>query len=179
MDATGASMKERGARADEFLQVLKTIWTTDPAEFHGTYFQLPKSYIRPKPVQKPHPPIMLAAFAPPALHRLARLTDAWNPVGVPVEDMAQIFAGIQQMAKEAGRDPLSLQMIVRGNLAITDKPLPKERWIFSGTLEQIQGDIAACSRIGAHELFFDPTFSKGGQSLHHWLELLEEFRPGK
>lgn len=179
MDATGASMKERGARADEFLSVLKIIWTTDPAEFHGKYFQLPKSYISPKPVQKPHPPIMLAAFAPPALNRLARMADAWNPVGVPVEDMAQIFAGIQQIAKEAGRDPSSLQMIVRGNLVITDKPLPKERWIFTGTLEQIHADIGGCAKIGAHELFLDPTFSKGGQSLHHWLELLEEFRPAK
>src|SRR4029077_8465383 len=39
MDAAGADMKQRGARADEFLQVLKTIWTTNPAEFHGKFFQ--------------------------------------------------------------------------------------------------------------------------------------------
>ena len=57
MEAAGADMKVRGARADEFLQVLKTIWTTDPAEHHGKFFSLPKSHIGPKPVQKPHPPI--------------------------------------------------------------------------------------------------------------------------
>jgi probable F420-dependent oxidoreductase len=72
MDAVGADMKQRGARADEFLQVLKAIWTTNPVEFRGKFFQVPKSYIGPKPVQKPHPPIYLAAFAPPALKRLAR-----------------------------------------------------------------------------------------------------------
>ena len=116
MEAAGADMKERGARADEFLQVLKAIWTSDPAEFHGKHFHLPKSYIGPKPVQKPHPPIILAAFAPPALKRLATMADGWNPVGVPVEGMAQMFSSIQQMAKEAGRDPATLQMIVRGNL---------------------------------------------------------------
>src|SRR5262249_41086508 len=60
MDATGADMTKRGARADEFLQVLKAVWTTDPAEFKGKFFTLPKSYIYPKPVQKPHPPIYLA-----------------------------------------------------------------------------------------------------------------------
>jgi probable F420-dependent oxidoreductase len=177
MDAAGANIKERGARADEFLQVLKAIWTTDPAEFHGKYFELPKSHIHPKPVQKPHPPILLAAFAPPALKRLATMADGWNPVGVPVEGMAQMFAGIQQMGKAAGRDPSSLQMVVRANLGITDKQLPKERWIFTGTLEQIRGDVAACAGIGAHELFLDPTFFQGGQSLDRWLELLEEFRP--
>src|ERR1700686_1362477 len=50
MDAAGADMKRRGAMADEFLQVLKAIWTTNPAEFHGKFYQLPKSYINPKPV---------------------------------------------------------------------------------------------------------------------------------
>lgn len=50
MEATGADMKKRGAMADEFLQVLKAIWTTNPVEFHGQFYHLPKSYIGPKPV---------------------------------------------------------------------------------------------------------------------------------
>src|SRR5215831_21371633 len=51
MDATGADMKRRGGAADEFLQVLKAIWTQNPVEFHGTFYHLPKSYIDLKPVQ--------------------------------------------------------------------------------------------------------------------------------
>ena len=66
MDATGADTTKRGAMADEFLQVLKTIWTTNPVEFRGKYYSLPKSFLDQKPVQKPHPPIYLAAFAPRA-----------------------------------------------------------------------------------------------------------------
>src|SRR6478735_8419702 len=57
MDATGADMTKRGAMADEFIQALKSIWTTNPVEFHGKFYNIPKSYINPKPVQKPHPPI--------------------------------------------------------------------------------------------------------------------------
>ena len=45
MDATGADLKKRGAIADEFIQVLKTIWTTDPVEFNGKFYKVPKSYI--------------------------------------------------------------------------------------------------------------------------------------
>ena len=176
MDAAGADMKQRGAMADEFLQVLKAIWTTNPVEFHGRFFQLPKSYINPKPVQQPHPPIYLAAFAPPAMKRLARVADGWNPVAIPVEGMAQMFDGVKQMAKDAGRDPALLKMIVRANLEIADKPLGKERMIFAGSLDQIKEDIAACNKIGAHEVFLDPTFSQGGQSLERWLALMEEFR---
>jgi hypothetical protein len=78
------------------------------------------------------------------------------------------------MAKEAGRDPSSLVMLVRGNLAITDKPLGDKRMIFTGTIEQIKQDIAGCKRIEAHELFFDPTFQ--AQSLEEWLALMEQLR---
>jgi probable F420-dependent oxidoreductase len=174
MDATGADMRRRGAMADEFLQVLKAIWTTNPVEFHGKFYQIPKSYINRKPVQKPYPPIYLAAFAPAAMKRLATVADGWNPVAIPVDGMAQMFAAVKQMAKEAGRDPSSLVMVVRANLEITDKPLGDKRMIFTGTIEQIEEDIAGCKRIGAHELFFDPTFL--AQSLEEWLALMERFR---
>src|SRR3989449_778612 len=130
MDATGADMKQRGAMADEFLQVLKAIWTTNPVEFHGKFYQVPKSYIGPKPVQKPHPPIYMAAFAPLALERLAKFADGWNPVVIPLDGMAQMFGSIKQMTQEAGRDPSSLAMVVRANPEITDKPLGKESMIF-------------------------------------------------
>ncbi|MGH9499665.1 MAG: LLM class F420-dependent oxidoreductase [Terriglobales bacterium] len=174
MDAMGADMTKRGAMADEFLQVLKAIWTKNPVEYNGKFYRIPKSYIGPKPVQKPHPPIYLAAFAPAALKRLATEADGWNPVAVPLEGMAQMFAGIKQMAKEAGRDPASLAIVVRANIEIKDKPLGKDRAIFIGSLEQIKEDVAGCRKIGAHELFFDPTFFM--QSLEKWLSLMEELR---
>lgn len=176
MDAVGADMKKRGAMADEFLQVLKAIWTSNPVEFHGNFYQVPKSYIGPKPVQRPHPPIYMAAFAPAALKRLAARANGWNPVIIPVDGMAQMFGSVRQMAKEAGRDPSSLELVVRANLEITDKPLPKERWMFSGTMDQIKEDLAGCRRIGAHEVHFDPTFSPGAQSLERWLALMEQMR---
>lgn len=174
MDATGADMKQRGARADEFLQVLKAVWGPDPVEFHGKFFEVPLSYISVKPVQKPHPPIYMAAFAPAALKRLATMADGWNPVAIPIGGMAQMFGATKQMAKEAGRDPSHLVMVVRANLHITEKPLPDGRGIFQGTVEQIKEDIAECSRIGAHELIFDATFQEN--SLAGWLKLMEQCR---
>ncbi|MGH9805181.1 MAG: LLM class F420-dependent oxidoreductase [Candidatus Acidiferrales bacterium] len=177
-DAVGASSKNRGALADEFLRVLKAIWTTDPVEFRGKYFTVPKSVIQPKPVQKPHPPIYMAAFAPAALERIARLADGWNPTGIPVEGMAQMWAGLKEMAKKGGRDPDALQLIVRANLYVADKPLGEDRFIFTGSLEQIKEDAEACRRMGAHELQYDPTFSPGYQDLGRFLELMEQLKPG-
>jgi len=67
-------------------------------------------------------------------------------------------------------------MIVRANLEITDKPQGRERMIFTGTLDQIKADIAACNKIGAHEMFLVPAFTTGGQSVDRWLALMEQFR---
>jgi len=73
-DAVGSSLGERGARADEFLDVLRAIWTTDPVEFHGRFYRIPRSVIGLKPVQKPHPPVYLATYvqARPRQDRQAR-----------------------------------------------------------------------------------------------------------
>jgi probable F420-dependent oxidoreductase len=175
-DASGAEMKNRGARADEFIQVLKAIWTTDPAEFQGKFYTLPKSHIQPKPVQKPHPPIYLAAFVPAALNRIARLADGWNPVAMPAQMMEQSFASVKEMARAAGRDPSKLELVVRANVEVTEKPRPQQGMIFTGTIEQIKEDVEACRKIGAHEIHFDPTFHPGAQNIDRWLALMEQFR---
>jgi probable F420-dependent oxidoreductase len=174
--ATGASMKNRGARADEFLKLLKAIWTTDPVEFHGKFFEVPKSNIQPKPAQKPHPPIYLAAFAPAAMKRVVELANGWNPVAIPVEGMAQMIRQMRDMAKAAGRDPSTLEVVVRANVEVAEKPLGKNRFIFTGSIEQIQEDIRATKGLDVQEVFFDPVFSPDGQSLDRFLKRMEHLR---
>jgi Luciferase-like monooxygenase len=169
-------MKGRGARADEFLRVLKAIWTTDPTEFRGQYYTLPKSHIGPKPAQKPHPPVYLAAFAAGALNRIGRLAEGWNPEGIPVAGMKQMFDSVKTMARQAGRDSSKLQLIVRANVEIHDKPRATDGTIFTGTLHQIGEDVDACKAIGAHEIHFDPTFTAGGQQIDRWIALMEQLR---
>jgi len=175
-DATGAPPKTRGKRADEFIAVLKEIWTADPAEFHGKYFQLPKSIIHPKPVQKPHPPIYLAAFAPAALKRTARMADGWMPVGVTIDQLRSYSTQLKSLAKEAGRKPDELKVIARYNFSITQQPQGKDRPFFSGTLAQIKDDIASVKAFGPDELILDPTFSPDSQNEEGFLRNLEEIR---
>jgi endonuclease IV len=67
-------------------------------------------------------------------------------------------------------------MVVRAFPDISETPLGNDRPIFSGSLEQISDDVKACAKIGAEEVFFDPAFSPGGQSLDRWLSLLEQLR---
>ncbi|MFQ5741385.1 MAG: LLM class F420-dependent oxidoreductase [Acidobacteriota bacterium] len=175
-DAVGATFQNRGRLADEFLAVLKAIWGTNPVEFRGDFYTVPQSFIDSKPVQKPHPPIYLAAFAPVALKRIARAADGWNVVALPPDAMAQMFGSVKEMAEAEGRDPASLKMVVRANVELLEEPRAKDGMIFTGTFEQIEEDVEACRRVGAHEVFFDPTFSPGAQSLDRWVELMEQFR---
>jgi len=175
-DAAGRPMKNLGRFADEFIAVLKAIWTTDPAEFHGEFFTLPRSIIQPKPVQKPHPPIYLGAFSAGALKRAATVSDGWNPVFLPIEVMRQMTEALKTMAREAGRDPDQVQVIVRANVHKTNEPLGDQRPAFSGSLDQIKADIRATEELGADEIFLDPTFSPAGQSLEGFLATMEDFR---
>lgn len=175
--AAGASMKERGPRADEFIKVLKAIWTSDPVEFHGKYFNVPKSIIQPKPVQKPHPPIYLAANSPTALKRAATLADGWNPVGVPIDGLMQTTSQLRNMVRETGRKPEDFKVVLRANLNITQEPAGKDRWMFSGTLEQIGEDIGAARSSGIiDELFFDPTFSPDTRNEQDFMRHMEQMR---
>ena len=175
-DAVGASMKQRGRRADEFLSVLKAIWTTDPVEFQGEFYQVPKSVILPKPVQKPHPPIYLAAFNPAGLKRTATMANGWLPAGLPPDAMKQMIAGLSDMAQQAGRDPNELEVVVRANILVTDEGLGEDRWIFTGSSEQIKSDIAATREVGVAEIHFDPSVSPDGVSVEGFLSRMEQMR---
>ena len=175
-EAAGAARAERGRRADEFLAVLKAVWTSDPVEYQGRYYRIPRSIIGPKPVQKPHPPIYLAAYVPRALERAARCADGWNPAGVPVAGMRQMMAQLRDLAKAAGRDPAALQLVVRANVTLTDSPLGADRAIFTGSPEQVKEDVDAVRGLGAAEVFFDPTFSRDGATLDGFLASMERLR---
>ena len=117
----------------------------DPVEFKGEYVHIAESIIGLKPVQKPHPPIYMAAYTPGALQRVARESNGWFPVGIPLKAVPEMFGGIQAMAKEAGRDPSKLELIVRGNCELSDTPISGERAEFTGTIEQVGADIATAS----------------------------------
>ena len=175
-EATGAPKSGKGRYADEFLAVLKAIWTTDPVEFHGEFFHLPKSVIQPKPVQKPHPPIYLAAYSPGALKRAATMADGWNPAGIPLDGMKEMLEGLRGMAKQAGRDANDVAVVVRANFTLTDEPLGDERFIFYGSADEIKADIAGVRELGAAELFFDPTFSPDGATVEGFLSSMERIR---
>jgi probable F420-dependent oxidoreductase len=173
-EAAGATWQERGKRADELIQALKKIWTTDPVEFQGKYYRIPKSVIGPKPVQKPHPPIYMAAYTPSALKRVATEATGWFPVGIPLSGVGPMFEGIKGMAKEGGRDPSALELLVRANVEIHNTSVQKDRVDFTGTLEQIAEDVRTTQELGAAEIVLDAQFSPGVETAGDLVTRMEE-----
>ncbi len=173
-EAAGASWQERGKRADELIQALKKIWTTDPVEFQGKYYRIPKSVIGPKPVQKPHPPVYMAAYTPSAMKRVATEANGWFPVGIPLSGVGPMFEEIKGMVKEAGRDPTALELIVRANVEIHNTPVQKDRVDFTGTLEQIAEDVKTTQKLSAAEIVLDAQFSHGVETAGDLVGRMEE-----
>lgn len=172
-EAAGAPWQDRGKRADESIEVLKKIWTTDPVEFEGKYYRIAKSFIGPKPVQKPHPPIYMAAFTPSAMKRVAAEANAWLPVGIPLSEVGAMFDAIKKMAKEAGRDSSALELIVTAGVEIHKKPIEKERTEFSGSIEQIGEDFAAVRKLGAAEIAIYAQFLPPGETAEDLIGRME------
>ncbi|MCE3243402.1 MAG: flavin-dependent oxidoreductase, F420-dependent methylene-tetrahydromethanopterin reductase, partial [Deltaproteobacteria bacterium] len=172
-EAAGAAWQDRGKRADESIEILKKIWTSDPVEFHGKYYRIAKSFIGPKPVQKPHPPIYMAAFTPSALKRVATQADAWLPVGIPLSGVGAMFDGIKNMAKEAGRDASALELIITAGVEIHKTPIEKERVEFTGTPEQIGEDFAAARKLGAAEITIYAQFLPSGETAEDFITRME------
>jgi Luciferase-like monooxygenase len=156
----------------EALRVLKTIWTSDPVEFEGKFYRVPRSYIRPKPVQRPHPPIYIGAFGPPALVWTGTDADGWIGGGMPAAALAQMFSGIKATAQQAGRDPNALELIVGAEVTFS-KSLDEDRRAFAGTPEQIAADIAAARQADAAEVIFNVCFDPAVASLEDVIGRLE------
>jgi probable F420-dependent oxidoreductase len=160
-EAAGTTHHQRGAKADEFLGVLHNMWKDNPAAFEGRFYKLPASYFDLRPVQKPHPPIYMAAYAPQALSRVARLADYYHPVGLPFDAVKAMFGTIQRIAGEHGRKPDEVKLSIRGNLHLTKDTAGEGRYPFHGNKDEIKQDIASARELNADELVIDVTFSAG------------------
>jgi probable F420-dependent oxidoreductase len=153
--ASGVPLEHRGARGEEFLRALHALWTEEPVEFAGRFYRIPPARMQPKPVQKPHPPLLLGGSVEPALRRAGRLADGW--ISSSLADLTRVEEMIQTVhagAREAGRDPAGVRIVVRGVVRV-GKPDGDGRRPLTGTYEQIRGDLARLAAAGVSEVFVD------------------------
>ncbi|HKF16836.1 MAG TPA: TIGR03619 family F420-dependent LLM class oxidoreductase [Candidatus Dormibacteraeota bacterium] len=176
-DAANIPYRERGRIGEEAIECLLAVWGPDPVEYHGKYFNLEPAYIGPKPVQKPHPPIIVGAFAPKALDRAGRLADGFTGCCAPVDALISMMRQVKEAAAERGRDPDQLISVMRCLVNRTDERLDDAtRAVTHGTWDQIADDARKMADAGVDEIFFDVAFQKDAQSRDGLLRYMERFR---
>ena len=101
--ALGADFHRRGAITDQHLVAIRALWTEREPRFTGRFAEFADIRFEPKPVQRPHPPIVIGGTAPPALRRAAREGNGWYGFALTVAQTAPVIAELRRLRAEAGR----------------------------------------------------------------------------
>ncbi|HEV7722172.1 MAG TPA: LLM class flavin-dependent oxidoreductase [Iamia sp.] len=105
-----------------------------------------------RPVQRPRPPVLLAASTASGRDRVARRADGWMPAGVPIEALGPMWADLRDRAAGHGRDADALRLVVRADIELAERPLGPGRATYHGTIDQVVVDVEATRRAGADEV---------------------------
>ncbi len=108
----GTDFSTRWKVLRERILAMKAIWTQDEAEFHGDYVNFDRMWSYPKPVQKPHPPVLLGVNTPNARQRVIDYAEGWFPLASRAGNIPEGVADLRRRAAAAGRDANALTVSV-------------------------------------------------------------------
>ncbi len=132
----GTAFKTRMALMQERVEAMKAIWTQPKAEYHGQFVDFGPMMTWPKPVQKPHPPVLVGGNFPHGARRALAFGDAWMPLAsMPAyADIGEFIPRFRQMAAEVGRDPASVAIQVNN---VPEEPARLARYREQGEIRVV------------------------------------------
>ena len=176
-EVSGIPFEHRGQRADEFIQILKRIWTDEVVEFKGQFYSIPASKIGPKPVQKPHHPILLGGFSPKTFLRIVHYADGWIPVAGfgSLEQLKQTINILKEETRKANKDHSKIRIFALTYPNVQDSSSSEEQRLpMSGTIEQIGTDINQIKAMGVEHMIFGYAFSPLGKEMKKMVEITKQ-----
>jgi len=142
-DAVGVPFKQRGRLFERNLDVLVRLWTEDRVTLQVDELNLREAVMRPRPVQRPRPPILIGGYVDAVLRRVATLGDGWLTYFYTPESYRRSWERIVAFAREAGRDPAGVtgtnQLAICVGRSREETEAPMRRWL------QTEWDVAAWS----------------------------------
>ena len=165
------STKERLLRLEEVIQIIRKMWTKSKGTFNGKYYQIKDAYCNPKPLQKPHPPIMVGGGGErDTLRIVAKYADACNLFG-SLETIKRKLGILDEHCKNVGRDFDSILKTKLGIVLIDNdkeslnkklnelfKGMPKEQikeFVIYGTQEEVLNEIESLENVGMEYFIVD------------------------
>ena len=177
-EVSGVPYKDKGTRADEFLQVLKKIWTDEIVEFKGQFYNIPACKIGPKPLQEPHPPILLGGFSPKTFSRIVNYANGW--IGIagfgPLEQLEQMINGLKESTRKLDKDPSNIGIYIGSYPNVLESPVSSNetRSPMTGTIEQIGSDIEQIKAMGTNHIFFGYMYSSISNDMKKMVEVTKQ-----
>ena len=113
-EAVGTCFDNRGRRADEYIQVMRTLWREPVASFKGEFVNFERVVSEPKPVQRGGVPIVVGGHSKAAARRAGRFGDGFYPLGVSAEQLAKLREVMIESAHHHGRDPAAIRLTCLG-----------------------------------------------------------------
>lgn len=165
--ALGATFHRRGAMTDEYLEVIKVLWTQDVASYEGQFISFKDVHTAPRPMQSPHPPIWVGGASDAALRRVVRYGDAWHPIRIRWPHFRDTeLPRLQAMAEQEGRSLPALCPRIR--LRLTASPMSDDqRCMGEGTLDQVHADMEALQAIGCAHVLLDTYYDDPEATRYH------------
>jgi F420-dependent oxidoreductase-like protein len=158
------ALRERLARLAEQLEIVHRLWTEERVDFAGTHYTLTDCPALPKPVQQPHPPVLVGGRAKPGtLEPAVRFADEYNLIGSSLEEYAAARKALDEACERADRDPATLGLSVMTGFALgADRDAVREqaqrtleRWGSDATPEEAIARYEARGTAGTPEEFVD------------------------
>lgn len=155
--------RTRGRRMSELVTAVQACWGPDPVEFSGEFFTIPRSVIRPKPLQQPHPPLLSGLRSTAGLARTAALFDIWNPSSGTAEALRQ---QLDTMAGLRATDAAPVRLFLRSYL---QRPTDA---VGSGGhgIEGVRGDLRTAVEAGAEQFIVEINFWDEMRSTKDWAD---------
>jgi probable F420-dependent oxidoreductase len=153
--ALGLDPSERGARTDEHIQVLRALWTQDPASFAGRFTRCEGIVLATTPRTEGGPPIWVGGNTEVALRRALRLGEGWHGFEVYPEDLPGVHERLARAGEELGRDPARLTLsVVRGLMppGREEESFVPDRRMLGGSAGQIVDELGRYAEQGVEEV---------------------------
>ncbi len=169
--ALRAPYEERGAVTDEYIRIIKALWTDEVATFRGKYYQFRELQLAPRPVQQPHPPIWVGGNSRRAARRAVELGDGWVPFEVTSDEVRDRLDYMKTLPAYAQRStPLEVVMPT-GAVEIAAEAIDGARPPFVGSPQQLIEEIGSFERLGVTGM----TVGFRSRSLGEQRERMEQF----
>jgi probable F420-dependent oxidoreductase len=111
-EALDEPFDQRGARTDEYVEVMRTLWRDDMSSHEGPHYTLPSCRMFPKPVQTPNPPVYVGGETDVALRRVAKLADGWHGFNHTPQSAAECVGRIERALNDVGRSRADIDITV-------------------------------------------------------------------